>query len=116
MIVTLPRNVTVPVEPAVSACRSNEKLLAPSVIEATLIALLPLLMVESADSVTPLRSICWSVVATVPPMFVADAAVVSRPPTNVLESAAPSPSVTLPVLRNVVSPATEFTAPTNATL
>ena len=67
-------------------------------------------MVASAVNVTAATSIRVSVVATVPAIVVAPA-VVSKPPANVVESAASLPIVTPDVFRNVVSVSITLAAP-----
>ena len=93
--------------------RLRVKLDAPSVIEPTLIAAVPLRSVALAVIVTAPKSICVSVVCTIPAMFVPEAAVVSSPPVNVLVSPVPLPSVIAPVFRNVVSVSIVVVVPWN---
>ena len=89
---------------------------APPTKDATLIAPVPLLNVAAAVMLVAPKSICVSVVSTMPAMLVPLAAVVSKPPVKVLVSPAPLPRVTVPVFRKVVSVVKVLIVPLNAML
>jgi hypothetical protein len=86
----------------------------------TLAALLPVSNVVAAVRVTLPISIRVLVVLIVPAAEVElgleTLPVVARPPAKVIVSAAPSPKVTVPVFKKLVSPATELVVPVSETL